>query len=98
MSIPGAKLPELLDALRKRYGHPYAVFSETGLRYDMTAHPAITALMSHAEGLAAALEEFAESPARCANLQCHREMCGPEECGRCSRAIAAWRALTGEFD
>lgn len=54
---------------------------------------AMRRLKGRVADLEAAIRPFAESPESCADKQCHRELCGPEECARCSRAIAAWRAL-----
>lgn len=44
-----------------------------------------------------ALEPFAEPPtAEMDEFACHAGICVKEECGRCSRAIRAWRALNRE--
>ena len=44
-----------------------------------------------------AIEWFAENPDRITDdYPCHANLCSKEKCGRCGRAIAAWKALRGE--
>lgn len=43
--------------------------------------------------LAAALAPFAENPANQTNYHCHTGIASADDCGRCSRAAEAYRAL-----
>ena len=46
------------------------------------------------EALMDAIEPFAEKPSeRMNSFPCHNGITTKERCGRCSRAIAAWKAL-----
>lgn len=55
--------------------------------------PTVQPDLSLLQQLVSALEPFAEPPDRCGDYNCHKGMRHPERCGRCGRAIAAWRAV-----
>jgi hypothetical protein len=53
----------------------------------------VAVAVSSFEALVAALEPFAERHVLLADLICHKGLVDPMTCGRCSRVIAARRAL-----
>ena len=70
--------------------------AEAADAFHATVTPAvILALIARIRRDEEALRPFAESPnSITASHPCHAGICTKDKCGRCSRAIAAWNALS----
>jgi tetrahydromethanopterin S-methyltransferase subunit B len=69
--------------------------TEESIAMDFDGQAAyIDELEQRVSAMRAALAPFAEEPTERMNAyNCHSGITTKEKCGRCSRAIAAWRAL-----